>query len=225
MPSGRAKRKLNKSGSEKVSPREKKTKSIIQHFHQGKMAEGGKESKSNSDSTSTKVISSEQWEQLMTKIDDISKVAQEIVNIKLSLKGVEDTLDNIKQTCSENQRLVESCTKKTEDFGTRLTDLEKNQDLIALIDSELKATEDENKSLREKLLLQECYSRRENLVFKGIHESTNEDTKKVLLDFFVNDMNLANENKTFLLSRCHRLGSKRSSTRPIIARFVLDSER
>ena len=72
----------------------------------------------------------------------------------------------------------------------RVLQVEKTQDLIALVESELKATEHENKLLNEQLLLQEAYSRRENLVFEGIKETKEVNMQETLQSFLTNHLDL-----------------------------------
>ena len=72
-------------------------------------------------------------------------------------------------------KFEETNTKVTE----KLEEVLKTQDLIGLLDTELRASELENKHLKEQLL-QESYTRRDNLLFIGIQEKPNEDCEALL---------------------------------------------
>ena len=170
-------------------------------------------------------ITSAQWKELMQKIENISKVTDEIKDIKLTIKDIQAGLDNVKCKNKDIDKVVNSIHTNTEKLEKRVLEVEKTQDLIALVDSELKATENENKLLKEQLLLQEAYSRRENLVFEGIKETKEENTQETLQSFRTNQLDLQGDCSKMLITRCHRLGAKRNTNRPIIARFVMDSDR
>ena len=115
-------------------------------------------------------------------------------------------------------------TRKVE---AKLEEVFKTQDLIGLLDTELKASEQENRVLKEQLLQQESYTRRDNLLFLGIQEQHNENSEETVRTLLRSSLGLSDETvKTILISRCHRVGKKKSShPRPIIARFLIHSQK
>ena len=78
-------------------------------------------------------------------------------------------------------------------------------------------------SLKERLLYQEVYNRRENLRFFGLPESTEstiEDSREVLYRFLERDLDIEGS-RNIEFQGVHRLGRKKEGTsRPIIARFL-----
>ena len=78
-------------------------------------------------------------------------------------------------------------------------------------------------SLKERLLYQEVYNRRENLRFFGLPESTEstiEDSSEVLYRFLERDLDIEGA-RNIEFQRVHRLGRKKEgASRPIIARFL-----
>ena len=69
------------------------------------------------------------------------------------------------------------------------------------------------------VIAQENYSRRDNLVFKGIPELGNEDCERTIRDILLNKLKLPDANRTVFV-RCHRVGATTPGrSRPIIARF------
>ena len=80
--------------------------------------------------------------------------------------------------------------KKFEETDFKIKELENTQDLIGLLECEIKAVEQENKTLKEHVLLQESYSRKDNILFEGIEETSNEDTLSVLHSFLLNQLKI-----------------------------------
>ena len=77
--------------------------------------------------------------------------------------------------------------------------------MIDLLENELKATERENQLLKEQLISQEWYSRRDNLIFEGLKECSDETTDTVLKKFFCSVLGLQQkECQDLMISRCHR---------------------
>ena len=226
----KSKRKLHKSGSEKVSPKDKKSKSIKDHLTSATMAskfQEQSEASATEDSSGQQSvhITLQQWQDLMSKIDNISTITNEVRELRLKINDMEEKLNTMKAGNEELGNTVGTLHTTVESLGRRVLEVEKTQDLIALVDSELKATEHENKALKEQILLQETYSRRENLVFEGIKEVKGEDTQRTLQKFLATELDMKSQSSSMLITRCHRLSVKNSSHRPIIARFVMDSDR
>ena len=79
------------------------------------------------------------------------------------------------------------------------------------------------KSLNSRILYQDVYSRRENLRFFNIPESTNtmeENAEELIYRFVEWELKVENA-RNIEFQRVHRIGAKKSdSPRPIIARFL-----
>ena len=74
----------------------------------------------------------------------------------------------------------------------------------------------------------EQYTRRSNLVFRGLAEQGQGENTEAIVTAFVNDhMKLPSPLLCKDIARCHRLGAQRSGTlhRPIIVRFASDRSR
>ena len=104
MPSAKklkGKRKLNK-GTEKLSPEEKRIKSIAKHF---KMATSMEQSKIDSHKSSGNVtISDEKWQELIIKVENISKKTDEITHVRQCLDGMKSDIQEINKRHSEMER-------------------------------------------------------------------------------------------------------------------------
>ena len=112
----------------------------------------------------------------------------------------------------------------------------KNETSIALLRSDHEKlllrcinVENENIKLRRKCESQENYSRRDNLIIKGVTEENNEDMstcKRLVRNIFIQKLNLSEiEVNSINFVRCHRIGKTTlpngavNRKRPIIVRF------
>ena len=75
--------------------------------------------------------------------------------------------------------------------------------------------------------MQESNSRRNNLIFDGITEQQQENTLLVLKHFLISTLRFSTQEcNSLLIASCHRIGRfQKGKNRPIIAKFVLDTER
>ena len=89
------------------------------------------------------------------------------------------------------------------------------------LECRLKMAEQKNKTLEERVIYQECQTRRDNLLFFGIQENTQEtenDSKKLVLSM-LEDIEVPDYSDIKIV-RCHRNGVKQpGSNRPLIAKF------
>ena len=81
----------------------------------------------------------------------------------------------------------------------------------------------ENKELRQHTNNLDNYSRRSNVVIRGItkpQRESNADCVKAARDFFKNQLNLTDDIvEAMNFERCHRLGNRAGYRRPVIVRF------
>ena len=215
------KRKHRKSG-EKLSPKDKKYKSIQDFVLLDKMATAGNSIVCDGKEDSV-AISTKQWQELMDKIDGINKKTDEIMNIIKDIKNIKTELSDVTRKYDDVKKEVNKC----KDIEEKFKEVQKTQELIGLLDTELKASEQENWQLKEKLLQQEAYTRRDNLLLLGIEEQSNENCENLVRMFLSSKLGIPESSaKTLLISRCHRLGRKKNTyPRPVIIKFLLHSER
>ena len=228
MPSRNIKRKLNKSG-EKVSPKDKKSKSLIKE-HKTKMDSQDTSCSEQDEACRAQVVSvsKDQWDSLMDKIEKISEKTEEIDNISQNISGFREDVKTLHTKCQGIETSLGIYIERTKAVEKKVDDLAKTHELISLLEHELKASENENQALKEHILRQELYSRRDNLVFEGIQELSDQQTEFALRKFFRSVLGLSpEESQGLTLSRCHRLGMLKNHTQPraIIARFVLDKDK
>ena len=141
-------------------------------------------------------------EKLDGLVDSIKTLSDE--QILGAVKGAKDTADAALAIATENKKAIHQVNDKIEYF------------------SEL--VEEENLKLKQKLNHLENYSRRDNLVIRGIAETKDEVCETIVKNFCKDKMKL---DSVFIDSikivRCHRLGERQHGKpkwiRPIIVRF------
>ena len=191
-------------------------------------------------------------QQIANNNDDTKKLSQQIVDIDVrnQLEDLKNTLDNsivaIKNTANDALQLAQSnatsITSMKDELrnefrvelavvNSKYTNLEAENVTLKNICADLQA---ENVQLKEDRDDNDIYSRKSNLVLKGIPESKDEDDNQceaVVKTFFKNELKLNDQMvRDMQLVACHRFGQKsyddvRSTQRPIIVRFVRFNDR
>ena len=127
------------------------------------------------------------------KLDSIGELQEEVINLKREN-------DLIKGKMNELQSSVDHLTNSRKSDQCKLA-----------------ALRAENEEMKEKLLRSECQSRRDNLVFQGVHEEKGENCEESVLGL-LNYAGFPLEMRS--LVRTHRLGPfSHHKTRPLIVRF------
>ena len=138
-------------------------------------------------------------------------------------------LDDIKKNVDSTNRTVEDLKTSLEftqmqfsEAQKRINELQQEVGRIPKLESEINQLKLENKTFEEKLIQQDNYSRKENVVIQGLTENKDENCFQLVEKLF-SDMRLEN----FKVQRCHRLGPKRtdSKPRPLIMRFAFYSDK
>lgn len=161
-----------------------------------------------------------------TLITDIEKAFDNVTKT-LNSKHDEVTLSinnaktDILVSVALAQDTANEALKKAKDNAIDLSDV---KTMIRKLELCCDRLQSENNTLKEKVIKQEHYSRRSNLVFRGIQERQGEtvaDVKQSLRDCFVDTLGFdrnAADGMPFV--RAHRLGQPRPhTTRPVIVKF------
>lgn len=122
---------------------------------------------------------------------------------------------------------VATLSAKTDDFEKAVSTMDRSLSFLNSEIEQLKSRMDEDeaeiKSLNNRILYQDVYSRRENLRFFNIPESTDatkENAKELIYRFIERELEVDNA-RDIEFQRVHRIGAKKpDSPRPIIARFL-----
>ena len=141
-----------------------------------------------------------------------------------SVKALEGVLKTLVTSAAETKESIEKINSNIKHYETKLSEacetILELKDTVASIprmQSEILELQKKNQLLEEKLLKQDEYSRRENLIFEGLSESGKNEDCFDLINNVLKSVGLEN----IRFQRCHRLGQyKPLKKRAIVARFV-----
>lgn len=180
--------------------------------------------------------------------DDFSDILKSILEklkkldtIESAVKKIESSLDKLEARTTRLEELEETAREDIDNLKINHGLLEKKQDdaktatdkKIKKLDGKIAELQEKERNinqaiedLKTKDLYLEAYSRRENIKFNNIPESTSprnglEDTEEVLRSFLDKQLGYCDADSVEI-QRVHRLGKKKDDggARPILARFL-----
>lgn len=162
-----------------------------------------------------------EYQDLLGKLTVIEDQAKErdarILNLEARLDEAQAEVHDLKQKLSEI-KVFATETKESLEFTQG-----EQEDLVQRVTQ----CETEQSAQWNEITQQDIYSRRWNLIFYRIQESSDEDCPALLRSILIEKLEIANE-EVQCMSFCsvHRLGKpNRSKARPIIARFTCRADR
>ena len=157
---------------------------------------------------------------LQQVLDKLGEMDKKIESVMANVAKLEKTMTNIQSEVSSLKVRADSAETKLKEMDTGLQFANGE---VEDLKTQSRNTQQCIESLKERLLYQEVYNRRENLRFFGLPESTEstiEDSSEVLYRFLERDLDIEGA-RSIEFQRVHRLGRKKAGTsRPIIARFL-----
>ena len=152
----------------------------------------------------------------------ISKLSElDSIEAKLDhLEYIENEVGYVRKELDEYQRSQQFTQSQLADACEAIDELkckvQTSDDQTSKLSSKLKMLETENKKLHERVVQQEAYSRRENIIIDGMTETENENCEVRVQEMF-GFMDVG----SFALQRCHWIGRRTDKNRPraIIVRF------
>ena len=163
--------------------------------------------------------------------NDLRETNSSIQNIDAKFDALsERILDDVKEAntvAKEARDIALAAEAANEKLEEKVVRLEQSIFKVKNINNGLAQ---ENIRLHKKCDDQESYSRRKNLIIRGVAEVENEDDAactQTVRDFFVQYLGLSNaEAASIIVERCHRMGKQpHFRKRPIIVRFKHYSDR
>ena len=166
-------------------------------------------------------------EDLAKKIDKlqshVSNLNQAIKKINENLATVHDKIfeisnkpnnDDVDEAVSSLNETVESIEEKVKEFEKEQCDIKEQCNYLQ---QQLCVLQSDQQKFNERLIRQETYSRRDNLVFEGIPEpqtgkETDKDCWNAVMDLLVNQMEIKDA-RHIKVVRCHRVGPPPSGHR------------
>ncbi len=155
-------------------------------------------------------VSAQQFETPSHKLDNITETINSM-NAKIDLvKGdVDFNLAEIKQVFDEMKVFAK--------------DMQMVKNEVENLKIQINKEKKKNNTLQDKVIYMESQSRQDNLLIDGIPESENEswiDCEKKVRDLLDHTMGITNV-KNIKFVRCHRLGPKRTNSKPCAVIFKL----
>ena len=155
---------------------------------------------------------------VMEKLDCLPDMKQQLTDTTRKLSDIQSELKEIKSTADKAYDIAEEAVKRAEVAEKKLEETER----------ENLHMREEMDSIKEKIIKQEAQSRRENLLFDGIQESSTEswsECEAKVRAILVNDLKMESADQ-IRFERVHRIGPK-SITRPrtVIAKFSFYKDR
>ncbi|CAG2236158.1 unnamed protein product [Mytilus edulis] len=160
--------------------------------------------------------------ELLTKIDHRLSV----------IEGRTDKIESIDRKLSELTSKVTSIEKEVDNVKKRTNTLEKDagefkkeltetkRDINEMKDACNAANKVNVSDLREKIIDLQCRSMQNNLVFSGIEEKPEEDTKIVIQNFISNELSIKKDIQFGNIHRFGRADKNKGKPRLIVAKFV-----
>lgn len=177
---------------------------------------------------------------ILSKLSKLDKLDQ----IELRLNNLATSISSIEMSVSKLEIDVSALDSKTKTIDRSVDVLKESLNFCEEEVADMKKNAYDIKEdcrsnieeLRKEILYLETYSRRENLKFVGIPESTNssdedvekssEDTMALVHKFMEEELSIADSHKKIEFQRIHRLGKPtKKGPRPILARFLRYSDR
>lgn len=156
------------------------------------------------------------WAMFWSALQEIKSDVQGIQGIRQDIGDMKKDLSDLKSSYSMMEDSLKQTQSKADDALQKATDLENCVQKLS----------DENSQLREKLLVQESYSRKYNLKFFNVPEDQSENTDSLLNKIGgilrIMDLDLSK----MYIDNIHRLPQGNRKPKPIIVKFVsyLDRE-
>jgi ribA/ribD-fused uncharacterized protein len=153
----------------------------------------------------------EKMEQVLNKLEKLDKLDE----IQADIKSMKNDLKDYKTSLEFTQAELKDAKQTISEIQLQAVDTETRIDSLHIEMHELRLR---NSLLEDRILDQESYSRRENILVYGISEKENEDAIETAYSLL---RMLDIEPKSVTIQRCHRIGNKSKNMktpRPLILR-------
>jgi ribA/ribD-fused uncharacterized protein len=181
-------------------------------------------SENSSESDSEQPINMDKMQSVLDKIaKDVSCLPQmqnDLQILKTGFQSLSKEVSDVKASLQFTQDETSDLNREKDSLKDRLNQLEMKLSAVELLKIE-------NKALKHDLARLESYGRRENLIFRGIPETKDENCVHVILKLCVDQLGIVDAPVRIKIARCHRLGSRTdlNRSRPIICRLAYFPDR
>lgn len=171
------------------------------------------------DQMSTKLskleIIDKRLDDLEKNVSTVNKEIQGVKEIKMKVVEIEKGMSYLSSQYDNQQ-------KEIREIKHTIGEINKRPDNHSVM-AELQEVRDDLTQLKESHLDLQTRSMRDNLLFEGIPEDSEENTEEVIKDFIQTELEITDE---INFHRVHRMGKhKENKHRPIVAKFVLHKDK
>ena len=238
MPGYKGKKRRNRSGSTeiKISPENKKQKSVLDMFKSGPdkldtMAECGDTVNGAIMKATDETMKADQpgGEDMLSLLKDILKQVKPIPGIVTAIDDIKSKLDGLTTKVDDHETRITTVEQQSAANFQEIADLKKTVETlqISIPSNNVNLLKLKNEKLENKIDAMENHSRRENIIFNGIAESEAENCKSLVYDVLVDNLKITDARDRIKFTRVHRIGKLRlvagkpdQKPRPIIARVM-----
>ena len=169
-------------------------------------------------SNSSTLIDNSDIKKLISRIDGL---ADQMKTISTDLSTIKDDVKSLKELKKEVDEVKETANNAFETAENNSEDINKLKGELSAARDSIKILQTDTSSLREYIVQQDAYSRRDNLLFDKVPENNDEDCVQVIRRLFVENLKIDEpEAAQIKIVRCHRMGKpKQGAIRTIICRF------
>ena len=155
----------------------------------------------------------------MTKIDKIEKTVDKINTRMGEMESKVQTLNQKVTACETSCQFISNETENQRDeLKTAKNEIKQLKKTCETMTENVKQQQQQKEALNDKLVDLESRSMRENLLFYGLKEDTDEDCEAIVKSFIAEKLEIPTDD--IILDRTHRLGSSRAQKpRPIVTKF------
>ncbi|KAK1895368.1 Protein unc-13 like C [Dissostichus eleginoides] len=154
-----------------------------------------------------------------------TEVSEILISIDNKLSGLDSRIALVEVLHREFQQIRESLEFSQDQIITLIKENKSLQHSVTTLTTQVTSAAKENKEMKETVLDLQGRSMRDNLVFSGIPEQTQDDNPEQLIkDFMITQLKISPDTVkdiTFHM-RVHRIGQKNTSNkrpRPVVAKF------
>lgn len=142
-------------------------------------------------------------ELLSARIENsFSELSNELSTFRLEIQA---DIKEMKQTISEQGKSLDAVWGRSEEAERKIEEM---GDVQRGMHEEISLLKQELRDQKEKNIALEAYTRRENLIFRNVFETADDDPKKVILNMLRIDLEIDTSEMRF--HAIHRIGKSRS---------------
>ena len=156
------------------------------------------------------MVNEDNYVMLEQSVENIKGQLKEILNANIDLDG-----DGINTQVAKLAQSIEFLTASVNEVKVELMQTKREMSTIGILREELACVKTDNQILKERIVAQEDYSRRDNVIVSGLKEGRGENCRSVVTKLLKEAFEMDNVE----IVGTHRLGHPKHPDRKLIIRF------